>query len=70
MTCSKKNEHLLHALMDGELDAMNAIEFEAHLAGCEICSVEYEQQKKSAAPFGSTARSGSLLQICASRSRR
>jgi anti-sigma factor RsiW len=46
MTCSKKNERLLHALMDGELDALNASDFEAHLAGCRICAAEYELQKR------------------------
>jgi anti-sigma factor RsiW len=46
MTCSKKNERLLHALLDGELDAMNAVNFETHLATCEVCGPEYERQKQ------------------------
>lgn len=45
MTCSKKNERLLHALLDGELDAMNAVDFETHLATCAACAAEYERQK-------------------------
>lgn len=46
MTCCKKTERLLHALMDGELDAMNAVEFETHLTKCELCAAEYERQTK------------------------
>lgn len=46
MSCSPKNERLLHALMDGELDAMNAVDFETHLAKCELCTAEHERQKK------------------------
>ena len=45
MTCSKENAILLHALLDGELDAANAVRFEDHLKSCGICAAEYERQK-------------------------
>ncbi|THD58325.1 anti-sigma factor [Phenylobacterium sp.] len=32
---------LLHGLLDGELDAVNAAAFEAHLKTCEACNAEY-----------------------------
>jgi anti-sigma factor RsiW len=32
---------LLHGLVDGELDAINAAAFEAHLKICEACNAEY-----------------------------
>jgi anti-sigma factor RsiW len=32
---------LLHGLLDGELDAVNAAAFEAHLETCEVCNAEY-----------------------------
>ena len=66
MTCSKKNERLLHALMDGELDAMNAVEFETHLATCELCTVEYEHQKKMRAAireFGAVEKPSERLRL-------
>ena len=37
MTCEEA-ETLLHALIDGELDAGNAREVEAHVAGCAKCA--------------------------------
>jgi anti-sigma factor RsiW len=37
MTCNEA-EVLIHALLDGELDAGHAREVEAHLAGCTKCS--------------------------------
>ena len=39
MTCDEA-EVLIHALMDGELDAGHARELEAHLAGCAKCSAK------------------------------
>ena len=34
---------LLHALIDGELDAGNAREVEAHIAGCPNCATELRE---------------------------
>jgi len=34
---------LVHGLVDGELDAANAVATEAHVAGCEGCRAEYER---------------------------
>jgi anti-sigma factor RsiW len=39
MTCDE-GEILLHALMDGELDAGHAREVEEHIAGCAACAVK------------------------------
>jgi len=39
MTCDEA-EILLHALMDGELDAGHAREVEAHIAGCPACAAK------------------------------
>src|SRR5437868_7312272 len=39
MTCDEA-EILLHALMDGELDAGHAREVEEHIAGCAACAAE------------------------------
>ena len=39
MTCDEA-KILLHALMDGELDAGHAREVETHIAGCAACAVE------------------------------
>jgi anti-sigma factor RsiW len=39
MTCAEA-EVLIHALMDGELDAGHARDVEAHLAGCAKCSAK------------------------------
>ena len=39
MTCDEA-EILLHALIDGELDAGHAREVEAHIAGCAACAAE------------------------------
>src|SRR4051794_34135607 len=39
MTCDEA-EILLHALIDGELDAGHAREVEAHIAGCVACAAE------------------------------
>ena len=51
MTCDEA-EILLHALMDGELDAGHAREVEQHLAGCARCTAQlaaYRQMSKSIA---------------------
>ena len=39
MTCTE-TEILLHALLDGELDAGHAREVEAHVADCPHCAVQ------------------------------
>src|SRR6516225_9592818 len=39
MTCEDMND-LLHALLDGELDADNTRKMEAHVAGCTRCEGE------------------------------
>src|SRR5215207_8802474 len=33
---------LVHGLLDGELDAANALKCEEHLAACSRCAAEYE----------------------------
>jgi anti-sigma factor RsiW len=40
MTCAE-SETLVHALLDGELDAGHAREVEAHLAGCLRCAAQF-----------------------------
>ena len=42
MTCDEARV-LLHALLDGELDAGHAREVEAHVAGCPRCAAELAQ---------------------------
>ena len=42
MTCEEARV-LLHALLDGELDAGHAREVEAHVAGCPRCATELSQ---------------------------
>ena len=37
---------LLHGMLDGELDAVNAVQFERHIAGCDACAAEYQRQKE------------------------
>jgi len=39
MTCTE-TEILLHALLDGELDAGHAREVEAHVADCPHCAAQ------------------------------
>ena len=54
MTCDEA-EILLHALMDGELDAGHAREVEDHLAGCSHCAAQlaaYRQMSKSVTRAG------------------
>jgi len=51
MTCDE-TEILLHALMDGELDASHAREVEAHIAGCPRCAptlAAYRQMSQAVA---------------------
>ena len=54
MTCDEA-EILLHALIDGELDARHAREVEAHIAGCPRCAAElaaYRELSKAIAGAG------------------
>ena len=54
MTCDEA-EILLHALIDGELDAGHAREVEAHLANCAKCAAaarDYREMKKAVAQGG------------------
>jgi anti-sigma factor RsiW len=54
MTCDEA-EMLLHALIDGELDASHAREVEAHIATCAKCAAamrDYRQIKKAMADGG------------------
>jgi anti-sigma factor RsiW len=51
MTCEEA-EVLLHALIDGELDAGHAREIEAHVAGCAHCTAllhDYREMSKAVA---------------------
>ena len=55
MTCDEA-EILLHALIDGELDAGHAREVEAHIAGCPrlrraACGLSRDEQGRSRAPI-------------------
>src|SRR5205823_10859993 len=59
MTCAE-TEILLHALLDGELDAGHARDVEAHLEGCPRCAAQFRahremQQAMSAAQLRYTA---------------
>ena len=59
MTCAE-TEILLHALLDGELDAGHARDAEAHLEGCPRCGAQFRayremQQAMSAAQWRYTA---------------
>jgi anti-sigma factor RsiW len=46
MTCTRDNELMLHAMLDGELDAANAVRFENHLETCPLCSSELAHQRE------------------------
>ena len=37
---------LLHGMLDGELDVVNAVQFERHIAGCDACAAEYRRQRE------------------------
>ena len=39
MKCDEANV-MMHALIDGELDAGHAREVESHIAGCDVCARE------------------------------
>jgi anti-sigma factor RsiW len=80
MTCDEARL-LLHALIDGELDAGHAREVEAHIAGCAGCSAELAsfREMKTAlgsadlqyrAPAGLRARIERALPSASDRSRR
>src|SRR4051812_10879217 len=43
MTSCPDKTALLHGLVDGELDAVNAAACEAHLKSCEACNAEYRR---------------------------
>ncbi len=45
MTCDEA-KIVLHALLDGELDAGHAREVEAHVAGCPACAAELAAQRE------------------------
>src|SRR5690348_12055322 len=54
MTCDEA-EVLLHALIDGELDAGHAHEVESHIAGCPRCAAalrDYREMSKAIAEAG------------------
>ena len=54
MTCDEA-EILLHALIDGELDAGHAREVEGHIAGCPACAAQlaaYREMSKTIAGAG------------------
>jgi anti-sigma factor RsiW len=54
MTCDEA-ELLLHALLDGELDAGHAHEVEAHVASCQRCAAalaDYREMSKAVADAG------------------
>jgi anti-sigma factor RsiW len=44
MTCAE-TQILLHALLDGELDAGHARDVEAHIAGCLGCASQLRQYR-------------------------
>lgn len=44
MTCDASRS-VLHAYLDGELDAMRAAEFEQHVENCAACTREFEAQE-------------------------
>jgi anti-sigma factor RsiW len=51
--CADK-ELLLHALADGELDAGNAAQLEAHVAGCPACAVALAEIREVKARLSAT----------------
>lgn len=61
MSACPDKELLLHALVDGELDAGNALALEAHIAGCPGCAAELAaireiKARLKAAPLAYTAQ--------------
>ena len=72
---------LLHGLIDGELDAANALELEAHLKGCAGCTQELERLQALrrrladpaigyAAPQGLRAKIAAAMEAEGARERR
>jgi anti-sigma factor RsiW len=64
MTCDEA-EILLHALIDGELDAGHARDVETHIAGCPRCAAElaaYREMSKAVAGAGLYAAPAALRQ--------
>lgn len=45
MSNCQENEPLLHGLLDGELDAANALKAEQHMATCQACAERYAELK-------------------------
>jgi anti-sigma factor RsiW len=43
MSDHSEYQALLHGLLDGELDAANALRCEEHLAGCPACTAQYKK---------------------------
>jgi anti-sigma factor RsiW len=65
MSACPDKELLLHALVDGELDAGNALALESHVAGCPGCAAELAairevKARLAARPLGYTAPAGFL----------
>ncbi len=52
---SHADDGVLHALLDGELSAMEVARLESHLAGCEVCRARLEETRTL------IARAGQLL---------
>jgi len=52
MSACPDKELLLHALVDGELDARSALELEAHVAGCPGCAGELSAIREVKATLG------------------
>jgi len=44
MSCPDKSV-LLHGMLDGELDVVGALAFEAHMKECPACAAEYQRQQ-------------------------
>jgi anti-sigma factor RsiW len=53
MTCDEA-EILLHALIDGELDAGHAREVEAHIATCPACAAQFEAYREMSKAIAGT----------------
>ena len=69
MTCDDA-EILLHALIDGELDASHAREVEAHIETCPRCAAElaaFRQMRETMTNPDSSRSSGSTIRSIISR---
>src|SRR5438445_5520441 len=51
------------AYIDGEMDAAREFELETHLAACEICSLELNQQKQFLASLNSSLKHEGDLEL-------